>query len=34
MKYKLKIIVKAMAKMKFKDLKYHDNENVKNILNV
>ena len=34
MKYKLKIIVKAMAKMKFKDLQYHDNGKIKNILNV
>jgi len=34
MKYKLKIILKAMAKMKIKDLKYDDNEKVKNILNV
>ena len=34
MKYKLKIIVKAMAKMKFKDLQYHDIEQVKNTLNV
>jgi len=33
-KYKLKIIVKAMAEMKFKDLQYHNNEKVKNILNV
>jgi hypothetical protein len=34
MKYKLKIIVKAMTKMKFRDLQYHENEKVKNILNV
>jgi hypothetical protein len=25
---------KALAKMKFKDLQYHENEKVKNILNV
>lgn len=34
MEYKFKIIVKAMAKMKFKDLQYCDNDKVKNILDV
>lgn len=34
MEYKLKIIVKALAKTNFKDLQYRDNEKVKSILNI